>query len=769
MSYKIIKIILQTLLLSVIAIIPFVKIDSLYFPFVSGKVYGFRLLVCVAFFFWVWLMLKKEKGKPEVPNHLLPYKNILVAGLLLFFLAQIVVSIFSVSPALSFFSTIERQDGVIQYGFWVLYFLMLLYAFKSQKDWKIFFSVFIVSAFCVSSYAWINYKTQLPARLSGIFGNPSYLAAYLLFAIGFCFICIERKFFKNKFINILLWLAPLFFAITLFFTQTRGAYLGLAGAVFLFCFLSVLFLRPDRNAFGKADAGGKQNKKLVVGCAIILAVGVIVVAGLFLVKNTNFVKNQPLLSRITEVTQFWKLSSISDRLLNWQIALKAFAEKPIFGYGPENFMVASNKYYDFRIGIGDPWFDRTHNILLEPLATGGIVLFSTFLFLLVSAYYTIFKISKKEKMLSFILGSVLLAYLIQGMFLFDALPIYLGLFPFLAFVVYAYKASSGEKLQNFQVGGKTESKPSSSILKWQKPILVITALICLFGIQTTVYLPYTASVAAIKFLSYTDQGYYKQAQPFAKEAFHVNSPYTYWEIRKRVGWQFLNTIDGDTKFTDQEVKDLGGLYDFIVPQLERFAQNRPNDPQIYYVLPRIYRLGYQKLGKNDLAKAEALLEKGFTYSNTRIEYYNEMAQDLLLQGKFSEGEKLLKDYANRMVPLSFDYFPSWLMGNYYYVAGKYDLAMENYIKAKDKGYNFFEDPAEYSRYLDSAQQTKNYQEIVDMATKYLQISGPNADTYFNIALGDYYLGDKAKAKEFFAKALELDKGQYQQYESFFSN
>lgn len=58
MSHKVIKIVLQTLLLSVIAIIPFIKIGNLYFPFVSGKVYGFRLIVCFALFFWVWLISK---------------------------------------------------------------------------------------------------------------------------------------------------------------------------------------------------------------------------------------------------------------------------------------------------------------------------------------------------------------------------------------------------------------------------------------------------------------------------------------------------------------------------------------------------------------------------------------------------------------------------------------------------------------------------------------------------------------------------------------
>jgi len=739
-SYKTIKTTLQTLLLSVVAIVPFIKINSLYFPFVSGKVYGFRLLVSLALFFWVWLVIKDF---PARGWSALGGKNILVAGLLLFLLAQIVVSFFGVSPALSFFSTIERQDGVIQYGFWVLYFLMLLSAFKSQKDWKILFSVFIATAVAVSGYAWINLASQ--SRLAALFGNPSYLAAYLLFAIGFCAVAIERKFFERYFFNALLLIASGFFAVTLFYTQTRGVYLGLVGAVFLFCLLSVLFLR-------------KHNRKLVVSCAIVLAIGLVSVTGLFLVKDTSFVKESPLLSRVTEVTQFWEVSSIRERILNWQIALEAFTDRPIFGYGPENFQVAFNKHYDFRIGRGDSWFDRVHNQFIEPLATGGIVMFSFYIFLLASVFYTIFKIAKKVKILSFLLGSIFLAYIIQGMFLFDTLPVYLGLFPFLAFVVYIYKEYYAEKPKEIK---------KESGFKWKRPILFATACACLFGIYTTVFLPYTASASAIQFMAGTEQGYYEQAIPFAKTAFAVNSPYTYWELRKRIGWQFLNVIDGDSKFTDQEVRDLGSIYDIVVPELERFVEAKPYDPQIYYVLSRIYRLSYIKLGKNDLTKAKDLLNRAFTYSSTRVEYYNEMAQVLLLEGKFSESENFLKEYVDRMKLISFDYFSPWLMGNFYYVAGKYDLAMENYKIAKAKGYDFIENDTDYSRYIDASDKTKNYQEIVDMSLVYIQKNGPKADVYFNIALGYYYLGEKQEAKDYFLKAMELDKDQYEKYGSFF--
>jgi O-antigen ligase/Tfp pilus assembly protein PilF len=733
MTEKSLKITLQFILLSVIAIIPFVKIRALYFPFVSGKVYLFRTLVIAAFFFWTWLMLKQK------PKNI--FNNILVVSAILFLLAQIFVSFFAVSPALAFFSSIERQDGVIQYGFWMMYFLMLVSAFKTQKDWKIFFSVFIAAAFAICCYGWFNSASQ--DRLSGIFGNPSYLAAYLIFAIGFCLVVFERKFFNGWIQNAPILLSAVFFAITLIYTQTRGAYLGVGLAVFLFCLLSVLFLR-------------KQNKKLAIYCAVILASGIILVSGIFLAKDTAFIKSHWLFSRITEVTSFWEVGSIRERILNWQITLKAFAEKPLFGYGPENFMLASNKYYDFRIGKGEPWFDRAHNQPLEILATGGIVLFAFYLFFTASAFYVIFKISKSKKMLAFILSGIFTAYIVQGLFLFDTLPIYLGLFPFFAFLVFLCRS-------DYPQNGAKESALTGK----SKGILVLSGILCIFLLSATVLKPYTANAAALNFLAYSSQGYLKESELYAKKALAVKSSYTFWELRKRMGWQLLSLLDQEVEFADEQKKYTTEIYDIVVPELEKFAKERPFDPQIYYVLPRVYRLGYKKLEKNDLGKAEELIKKAFNYSDSRVEYYNEAAQILLDQGKFDEAEKLVKEYADKTGKETYyEYFSPWFLGNFYFVAQKYDLAIENYKKAEEAGYAFYDNEAEYSRYLLSADKSKKYQDIINMATKRLQFF-PDADTYFNVALSYFYLEQKDQAKSYFQKALELNKDQYQQYAHFF--
>ncbi len=753
----------KLLLFSVIAITPFLKTTSLYFPYVSGKVYAFRLLVMLAFFFWVWLILKEREYRPN-------FKNLLVIAIILFFLAQILVSFFGVDPVLSFFSTIERGDGVLQYGFWILYFLMLISVLKSKKDWQIFLGVFLTVALLISLYSWSNYPTRQPS-LYGIFGNPAYFGGFLIFAIGFAAVLIQERTShypaKNgdtrqvslwekyfPYLNFLFFSLILFFILSLIFTQIRGAYAGLAGGLGLFAILTILFLR-------------KEKKRLIICLILFLMIGLTSVGLIFTYKESQFVKNYRILRRVGEISEPWETASVRERLLTWQIAIKAFKDKPIFGWGPENFASAFNKYYDYRIGLGEPWFDRTHNQPLEILATGGIVLFSFYLFWMGVAIYFIFKISREKKTLSFILISIFLAYFLQGFFLFDLLPTYLGLFPFLGFLVFQYNSIYRvKKEESFDVAQDKQEKKNNFDNKTPLYILIPTACLVLFVIYTTCFIPYKANALALKSYVYAENGIYKGVKSLLEQSFAIKSPYTFWEVRKRAGWQFVNVFEYNLNNTTNpdDAQMLKEIYDFITPELERFVENKPYDPQIYYVLGRMYRLGFEKFGQNDLNKAENVLKKSLNYSEYRIEYFNELVRILILRGKLEEAEDLIKDYTKR---IGSDYPFSYVtLGHFYFIEKKYDLAMIEYQKAKEKGYEFWKNLEEYNRYLLTAEELEDYQKIIDMCQEYLENEEPNADTFFNLAVAYRELKDFQKAEEFFLKALELNS-EFEEYRIFF--
>ncbi|MGB9743298.1 MAG: O-antigen ligase family protein [Minisyncoccales bacterium] len=741
MTSKTLKLITQLLLLTVIFFLPLAKLLSLYLPHISLKAYLFRLLVLLALFFWFWLMLKEKKYLPH-------FKNFLVMALILFFLAQAVTAFLGIDPLFSFFSSWIRHDGVLQYGFWVLYFLMLISVFQEKKDWQWLFLVFIGSAFLVAVGAWRPMESKWRVGFS-FFGNHAYLAAYLLFAIGFCFLLLAKKYFKNFWLNVLIWVNAGFLTLTLIFTQIRGAYFGLAGALTLFLILATFFLR-------------KENKKLSLLAGLILFLMIILTCSLFWFGENPLIKNQPLLARITEIAKVWQVSSVKDRLLTWQIALKGFKDKPIFGWGPENFGAINNKYYDFRVGEGEPWFDRAHNQVLDILATGGIFLFIFYLFWLGAVGYYLYKIGKKEKILGFLLASIFLAYFGQGLFLFDTIGVYLGLFPFLAFLVFENKQLKTEEKENF-----AELKKKNNFLR--KPrwfILAPIGFLILWLIYLVCFLPYRANHYFWQFYNYNANQLYEKAAAFLPAALKIKSPYTYWEVRKRVGWELLDILSSSEleKMPLQQKEIINSFYDFIMPELEKLAVARPYEQQTYFLLGSLYRLGSEKLNRQDLAKAERALKQGLNYSNLRFEYYNVLAAVLLQQGKFDEAEKLIKDYISR-VNFSED-FPYLTLGHFYFIAGKYDLAFAEYEKAEAIGYQFEANEFDYSRYLVACEETGHYQQLVRMIERYLAKNGPKADTYYNLAVGYLKMGEKEKAREFWQKAVELDR-EYEKYKIFF--
>jgi hypothetical protein len=52
------------------------------------------------------------------------------------------------------------------------------------------------------------------------------------------------------------------------------------------------------------------------------------------------------------------------------MALKGIAERPVLGWGQENFNYVFNKYYNPQMFGQEEWFDRTHNVVLDWLIAG---------------------------------------------------------------------------------------------------------------------------------------------------------------------------------------------------------------------------------------------------------------------------------------------------------------------------------------------------------------------------------------------------------------
>lgn len=724
--------------------------SALFFPFVSGRVYIFRLLVEISLFFWLLLIARRPEFRPRL-------KNPIILGTLLFLLGLVMTALLGVDPIHSFFSNIERADGIIQFGHWVLVLLMLSSVIRSSKDWRIFLGIFIGVAAALALYAWsLHFLPETDrfyeGRIAGLFNNTSYLAAFMLFAVGITSLLWSQLTARSNNNSTDRWRHTLFgglilfFTATLIFTGTRGSYLGFVAGLALFSLLAIIFLRQTK-------------RKLVFAVSGLFLVTLLAIGSIFVFKESSFVKGNVILSRIAVVSELTNIGSVRERYVNWQVAVESFRDKPVLGWGPENYDVAFNANYSYLAAKDEPWFDSSHNQLLDVLAEGGIVGFSLYLFWIGAIFYAAVKLLKrgpKGKLIGVILASTYLGFLVQGLFLFDTFPMYLGLFPLLGFAYFRYErvnAANGKALS--ANGGRV--MPAT----WVYGLALILILVTPYLIYKNVWQPYRANSLIFKYQSYLNGGGFREAAIFLREASKIDSPYTNFDVGNQSSWNLLYVLD--RPLPEQSRNDAHEVYKLVVEREEKSLGYRPLDHQVYYVLGRLYRYGYQNFGNPEyLTRSETFLKQGRAISPKRVEYISELADTLLLQGKREEAENLVKEHAQSIgPPYSYKF-----VGNLYFVLKNYDLALAEFKKAEAAGLTFWENEVEYSRYVFAGQQMGDFEAVLEVSEEYIANKKPDADVFFNQAVAYYYLGNKDEARKAYLKAVALNR-EYEQYAQFF--
>jgi tetratricopeptide (TPR) repeat protein len=141
----------------------------------------------------------------------------------------------------------------------------------------------------------------------------------------------------------------------LFLTSTRAPLLGLFGGATLAALLFGLFA-PDR----------KVRRIAALAC-----VGAVIFSGaFFLARDTALIQGIKPLARVANMLED---STTHSRIMNWGMAFEGFKERPILGWGHENYAAVFDKYYDPGMYAQEQWFDRTHNVIFDWLIAGGIL------------------------------------------------------------------------------------------------------------------------------------------------------------------------------------------------------------------------------------------------------------------------------------------------------------------------------------------------------------------------------------------------------------
>ena len=273
------------------------------------------------------------------------------------FLAIILIFI-GVSLATIFSSDLRASAGIWKAWFIdpILFFIVVAATIKEKKQVNIaIFSLFFsgVAVSVISLIYLICGKLDPVGRLQAFYTSPNYLAMYLAPAL------IIGLFSKKIYFLI----PSLLCAISLFFTYSYGAWLGIIAALGFGLVLYCLKLK-------------KRESAVLVLCLFILA-------ALFL---GYFALN-------------FRVASLNARLIIWQKSWEIFKTSPILGIGPGTFSNYFPQYPEW--GVPQP-----HNIFLAFLLQTGIIGFAGFAWLLVWFY---------KKRTSTVLIAIMTCILVHGL------------------------------------------------------------------------------------------------------------------------------------------------------------------------------------------------------------------------------------------------------------------------------------------------------------------------------------------------------------------
>lgn len=402
-------------------LIPFLSLyvaSTMYFPFITGKNFAFRILVEIAAAAWIVLAVCDKRYRPRFSWTFVWYK------VLLFWM--VVANLLAVNPHKAFWSNYERMDGWVTFAHLYILFVVLAAVLSAENLWRKWWLAFVAGSALVAvnglaQIAGIAAIHQGATRIDASLGNAEYYAGYLLFTIAIAlWQAFETRNKKDAWLRYSLFGLAIVQIVLLFATGTRGTLIGLvAGGIFG----SILW----------AIEAGKQGRK---SAAIVFASLVLLVGGLFVARDTSFINNNQNLDRLASVFQLKE--ALGPRLTIWDMAIQGIKERPLTGWGQEGFNYVFSTYYHPSMYAQEPWFDRAHNMYLDWAVSGGIPAAIFFVLVLASATIALYRarVSRFERVF---LLSALAAYAVQGLAVFDNLFSYI---PLVAVLAMAHMASS---------------------------------------------------------------------------------------------------------------------------------------------------------------------------------------------------------------------------------------------------------------------------------------------------------------------------------------
>jgi tetratricopeptide (TPR) repeat protein len=377
------------------------------------------------------------------------WRNPFAIPLLLLVAAYLLSTWFSVAPFVSWFGSYQRLQGTYSFLSYVIIAVLTAAHLRRPEQFRRLQHVIIATSLPIAIYGVIQHMQQDPLpwggdvtrRIAANAGNAIFLAAYLLMAF---FFTLERVY--NSFAHFLGGAgegddtsqdlpaaasggAYLFIlmvqALAIFWTQSRGPWLGVLAGFYIFVLLLLSGLRP------------KRFKMLMGIWAGLALVGVVLLILMNTTEAFAFLRPIPYVGRLTQLLDR-ESTTAQVRILIWQGAADMAVPhppltypdghqdpinlvRPLVGYGPEAMWVAYNRFYPpelAHVEARNASPDRSHNETWDSLVITGIFGFVGYMSLFISIFYWAFRwlgllVNRRDKLLFFgLLGICSVAWIL---------------------------------------------------------------------------------------------------------------------------------------------------------------------------------------------------------------------------------------------------------------------------------------------------------------------------------------------------------------------
>ena len=616
----------------------------MFFPYITGKNFLFRALIEIAFGLWLALAIVDREYRPK--------RTWLMGAFFAFAIVMTIADVSGVNPAKSIWSNYERMEGLVTVLHLLAYFIILGSALN-EKMWRWVAWTSSAVAVMVGLYAFSQVAPGV--RVDATLGNSTYLGGYMLvhiFLVGYFLlrrVYISTRDLEQKWTVVWYALLAFYYSVVMYQTGTRGSFYGLIGGVII---VSLILAIKEKKHLGV--------RYVSIGILACTALFVLVLGSL---RGTDYAKKHPLIDRfsapitlnISELKSYLATQGFARTTL-WKMAWQGVKERPLLGWGQDNFTYVFAKYYDPKMYTQEPWFDRTHNVFFDWLIAGGFFGLISYLFIFGATLYMLWRKEEFGLYEKAVFTGLIVAYFIHNFFVFDNLTSYI-----LIAIVLSYVHIKSEVIA--PVSNRNAVDAESFVVWTVVPLVLIPIMI--IGINRAGYEANESLLTALVYAQSTQVSSQKVMQQF-KDSLSYNS-FGNKEIREqimmtaprymtattdnaqRTEWYNFAVTENQKQFSqDRDARTLIilanfytqlGSYDTAISTLEEANKIFPHKPPTLLMLAQLYAAN-----KNDL-KAKQIISELIELVPDYGVAHAELAEILASEGDLAGAKKIAVEYA----------------------------------------------------------------------------------------------------------------------------